>query len=232
MMMKGVLTLNLTKHYEFFNPEEVTEPIHIIGIGAIGSNVVNQLVRLGFTNLHLYDFDEVNSHNISNQLYFNSDIGKTKLEATNEHIKLINPNIEVKLYPKGWVEKTPLEGHVILAVDNIELRKQIAEENKDNFKIISMTDYRMGLEDAQMYFANWHIMKEIEAFIKSMSFKRDEIVDVVSACGTTLSVLPTIQSIVSYGVMNLLNFNKTNKQKYNTMLMVDTLAGIAKGYKF
>ena len=31
--------MNLNKHYEFFNPMSVTDEIHIIGCGAIGSTI-------------------------------------------------------------------------------------------------------------------------------------------------------------------------------------------------
>ena len=52
-------TLNLSKSYDFFKPEDCTERIHIIGCGSVGSTVAELLARFGLTKLTLYDFDTV-----------------------------------------------------------------------------------------------------------------------------------------------------------------------------
>jgi len=46
-------TLNLSKSYDFFKPEDVTERIHIIGCGSVGSAVTELLARFGLTKLTL-----------------------------------------------------------------------------------------------------------------------------------------------------------------------------------
>lgn len=221
--------MNLNKHQDWFNPHENKAPIHLIGVGAIGSNVLNQLVRLGFDDIHIYDFDEVNSHNITNQLYTTEDLGRLKVDAIADYVKKINPSLKLTLYPKGWVPGTKLSGHLITALDSIELRHKIFKENEMNFELISGTDMRIGLESAQMYFADFTSSEEINKLIGSMDFKDNEVEQAVSACGTVLSVLPTIQVIVSLGVMNLLNFIKS--KEYNTMSIIDSIQGIARSYK-
>lgn len=222
------MSMNLNKHLEFFNPHDFKDEIHLIGVGAIGSNVLEQLVRLGFTNINIYDFDTVNSHNITNQVYTTEDLHKEKVIAISEYMVKINPKVNITTHPKGWNLNTKLNGVVISAVDSIETRKQLFESLKDNFQVKVGMDFRMGLEEAQAYFANWTKEKEIDQLISTMQFKSDEVTSVVSACGTTLSVLPTIQMIVSIGVMNLINFLKTGN--YHKMAIVDSLQGIAKSY--
>lgn len=220
--------MNLNKHREFFDPEEIKDPIHIIGVGAIGSNLLNQLVRLGFTNITIYDFDKVSEHNLTNQLFNKEDIGEYKTNAMVDMAFKINPNITINSDVLGWHEETKLSGHVILAVDSIELRKQILEQNQNNVNIKSFSDYRMGLEEAQHYFADPSSSVAVTKLLNTMNFKDDEQDVVVSACGTTLSVLPTIQSIVSFGVMNLLKFIKTNE--YNWMILVDSSVPVVAKY--
>jgi len=44
-------SLNLSKSYDFFQPEQVRERIHIIGCGSVGSTVAELLVRFGLTKL-------------------------------------------------------------------------------------------------------------------------------------------------------------------------------------
>ena len=74
--------MNLNKHKEFFNPEELEEEIHIIGCGSVGSTVAELLARYGLENFVLYDFDVVEPKNLNNQMFTRRDIGKNKAEAT------------------------------------------------------------------------------------------------------------------------------------------------------
>jgi tRNA A37 threonylcarbamoyladenosine dehydratase len=52
--------MNISKHAGFFDPlTMIKSDIHIIGCGAVGSTVAEMLTRMGITELHLYDFDDV-----------------------------------------------------------------------------------------------------------------------------------------------------------------------------
>ena len=212
---------------EFFDPTDVKESIHIIGCGAIGSTIVELLVRLGFTKLHLYDFDVVTDYNVANQMYRHCDIGNQKLYALSAICTTINPDIEFTLHSKGWVPGTPLNGYVFLCVDNIELRAQIVKEHLYNTNISAMFDYRMRLTDAQAYAANWDNQKQKENFLASMDFTEAEAKTgtPVSACGTTLSVAPTIRMIVSCGVSNFMNCTQ-DPSKLKKLILADPFNGM------
>ena len=216
--------MNLNKHFEFFNPAEVTEEIHIIGCGAIGSTVAEMLTRLGVTKLHLYDFDKVSDHNITNQMFRMCDIGKLKVEALSEILKEINPDIQLTLHNQGWHEYKRVTGYVFIAVDSIEIRKDIVKAYKFNKDIKFVTDCRMRLTDAQCYAAKWSDEKDIVNLYNSMDFTSEEAKDAtpVSACGTTLSVTPTVRTIVSLCVSNFINFIKHGNIK--NMIMIDAFA--------
>ena len=41
------------KILEYFDADTIKDTIHIVGCGAIGSHVAEQLVRIGCTNIHL-----------------------------------------------------------------------------------------------------------------------------------------------------------------------------------
>ena len=216
--------MDLTKHLEFFNPIVMEDTIHIIGVGAIGSNIAETLARLGLTNIHIYDFDVVSKHNVANQTYFDDQIDKPKVECIAETMRRINPNISVIIHDKGWSTGTRLSGYVFLAVDNIEIRKQIVKENKYNTAIKAMFDFRMGLEDAQHYACEWSSQKNIDNFYASMDFTHEEAKEAtpISACGTTLSVLTTIRVIVSSGISNFINLVKGKKLK--TMIIANAFS--------
>lgn len=203
--------MDLSKSYEFFKPEMCEERIHLIGCGAIGSTVAENLVRFGLTKITLYDFDFVEPHNIANQMFRNIDIGKKKVDAVAEMLRDINPEIDsgLRLVDTGYTGQR-LSGYVFLCVDNIELRREITEKCKDNPYIKAMFDFRMGLTSAQHYAADMSNAKMVESFLKSMAFSHAEAKEAmpVSACNIPLSVCPTVRSIVALGVANFVNFAK------------------------
>jgi len=72
--------------------------VGIAGIGGLGSNAAVALVRAGIGRLVLVDFDKVEESNLDRQYYFLNQIGKSKVEAINENIKKIDPNVKVEIY--------------------------------------------------------------------------------------------------------------------------------------
>ena len=213
--------MNLAKSYEFFKPEMCTDRIHIIGCGAIGSTVAENLVRFGITNIVLYDFDIVEPHNIANQMFRHVDIGKTKVQALYDILCEINPDCEgnVIMDDEGYVNQR-LSGYVFLCADNIDLRRGIVESYRFNPYIKAMFDFRMGLTDAQHYAANWKDQNAIKRFLNTMDFTHEEAKSAtpVSACNMTLSVAPTIRTIVAHGVSNFINFVKGDGLKSTILI--------------
>lgn len=203
--------MDLSKSYEFFKPEMLEGRIHIIGCGSVGSTVAENLARFGITNMTLYDFDNVEAHNLANQMFRNTDVGKPKVEALAAQLCEINPDCagDLKLVPEGWKGQR-LSGYVFLCVDNIDLRREIATKCKDNSYVKAMFDFRTRLTDAQHFAADWRDAKMVESFLASMEFSHEEAKEAtpVSACNVELSVAPTIRMIVACGVANFVNFVK------------------------
>lgn len=142
--------MDLSKSYEYFQPEKVDSRIHIIGCGSVGATIAENLIRLGLTNIALWDMDVVSPHNLANQIFRQQDIGRNKVEALYDILFELNPEVKdrVKLYPNGW-DGQKLSGYVFLCVDNIELRRQIVEKHFDNPYVKAMFDFRTLLESAQ-----------------------------------------------------------------------------------
>lgn len=71
--------------------------ILVIGLGGVGSYVVESLVRSGISNITIVDSDIVDITNINRQLIaLHSTIGKKKVDVVSSRIKDINPNCQVK----------------------------------------------------------------------------------------------------------------------------------------
>lgn len=217
--------MNLIKSVDFFDPTKISESIHIIGCGAIGSTLAEMLVRMGCTNIHLYDFDIVTAHNLANQMFRDSDIGTAKTTALENILKEINPEVAITTHPAGWTTETKLSGYVFLAVDDITLRKTIATENIVNMAIKAMFDFRMGLSTAEHFAVNWEDMQQKQNFIKGMDFTSDEAAENAprNACGTTLNIISTVRTIVSIGITNFIKLYKSYGQDFNKIIMIDSV---------
>lgn len=205
--------MDLIKSYQFFKPEMLDgEVCHIIGCGSVGSTVAELLARFGIRKFVLYDFDKVEARNVVNQMFFADDIGKLKVDAVKDLILRINPDIEkdIRIHPEGFDGTTTLSGYVFLAVDNIDLRREIVKKNKYNTFIKAMFDFRTGLTEAQHYAARWDKSDSVKNFLSTMDFTHEEAsgTNETSACGVALSVAPTVRMICNLGVANFINFVK------------------------
>ncbi len=198
--------MNLNKILEFFDARQLEDTaIHLIGVGAIGGFIAEHLARIGIKKVHIWDFDTVDPHNVTNQIYTNSHIGLNKTDALEAILLEINPDMVVVKHGR-WEKGANISGHVFLGVDSISTRREFMESNKMNFSIRTLTDIRMGLLDAQAYFVkDWKVNKEKNNLIALSQFSSEEVKEAVSACGTTLSVAPTIRLIVAVAVANWMN---------------------------
>lgn len=203
--------MDLSKCYDFFQPDAVDSRIHIIGCGSVGSTLAELLIRNGLTRLTLWDFDTVEPHNVSNQMFRHSDIGRLKTEALRDLLLEINPEAEgdIEIQSDGWKGKL-LSGYLFLCVDNIDLRREIVEKHMDSPYVKAVFDFRTLLTSAQHYAADWREYKQKKNLLKSMQFSHDEAKaeTPVSACGVTLGVVTTVRTICELGVNNFLNFVK------------------------
>ena len=217
--------MDLSKSYEFFQPEKNDARIHIIGCGSVGSTIAENLARCGVTKMTLWDFDRVEPHNICNQMFRQQDVGKLKVEALKDILTDINPDIvdELELKPDGWQGKL-LSGYIFLAVDSIELRRKFVEQHMDSPYVKAVFDFRTLLESAQHYAADWEDYKMKQDLLKSMQFSHEEakVETPVSACGVTLGVATTVRLVCALGVDNYINFVKGKGIK--KLILIDGFA--------
>jgi sulfur carrier protein ThiS adenylyltransferase len=107
--------------------------VGIAGLGGLGSNAAVSLARAGIGRLVLIDFDIVEEENLNRQYYFLDQIGKSKVEAIEENIKRINPEIELELHKlelkKGSMSKLFSNVDVIIeALDDAKIKTEFIEE--------------------------------------------------------------------------------------------------------
>ena len=106
--------------------------ITVCGAGALGSNLVDNMVRQGFANIKVIDKDRVEQHNISTQIYAEGDIGALKVAALQNRMFAV-AGTEIETIDKeltGANVKKFLKGSslVIDAFDNSASRRLIQDE--------------------------------------------------------------------------------------------------------
>src|SRR5205823_6205091 len=103
--------------------EQLDFPLTLIGAGGIGSPLALALAKMGCRQLALYDPDTVEAHNLPNQMYRLSDVGRPKVTALAELLcQFASPQLEVR---QEAVRDQTLRGLVISAVDSMAARQQI-----------------------------------------------------------------------------------------------------------
>jgi molybdopterin/thiamine biosynthesis adenylyltransferase len=117
--------------------------VAIYGLGHLGSWVAMACAKLGIRLIHLFDFDTVELRNISGSVYEMPDIGKAKSVALRDHLLRQIIDLDKEFVPTtvfgdkssmGYASRftsgfpyQPFCNFYILATDNAESRKKIAE---------------------------------------------------------------------------------------------------------
>lgn len=137
-----------------FNPELFwEEPIIVIWCWGIGSPAIYYMSQMWCTNITIVDCDEIEEHNVASQFYKQWDVGKLKVDALAENIEMFTW-VQVKKINRFITKENPLDFSeyklVVLAVDNMEARKNIVEMCSD-IEWLTVIEWRMWWEVLQIY---------------------------------------------------------------------------------
>jgi molybdopterin/thiamine biosynthesis adenylyltransferase len=106
--------------------------ITLCGAGALGSHLADNLARQGFRHLRVIDRDRIEEHNVSTQLYGESDIGGWKVEVLRQRLFRAT-GIEIDALRKELDERTARSllqgaGLVIDTFDNSASRRLVQDQ--------------------------------------------------------------------------------------------------------
>lgn len=115
--------------------------IGIAGAGGLGSNCAVHLVRSGFKQLVLVDYDQVDYTNLNRQFYFLNQVGAPKVHALKENLIKINPDIEISAIIRKLdasnIKETFKNCHVVVeAFDNAACKRMIVETFMQSNKLL------------------------------------------------------------------------------------------------
>lgn len=184
--------MEFLKQKNIFNPEKHNVNVIVIGVGSTGSFTALTLAKMGVQNIKVIDFDEIEAHNIPNQFYRLSDVGKLKVEALKEIIKdftgidIITENIEIG---EDYEFELDMNTIIISCVDNIEARKLIVDKLDE--QPIKFIDTRFGGEGFSIHVTDMSNEEQVKVIKDSLDLPVKE-----TTCGSK-GIIYTINSLAS-----------------------------------
>ncbi len=126
-MLIGIDNLNIFKN----------QKILIVGIGGVGGTALEVLVRSGFENITITDFDTISESNLNRQIISNiNNIGLYKVDEAEKRCKGINKNVNIsKIYDKLSSANINILGYydyIIDACDSIDAKIALIKYAKNN----------------------------------------------------------------------------------------------------
>lgn len=203
--------IDYSRQYELFDPNSFNTPVHIIGVGAVGSWVTMYLAKLGVKNITVYDPDTVSLHNIPNQTYSIRDEGAEKVVALQDDINYFT-GTEIRIHQYAVTGQQELSGIVIICVDSMKDRKLIWENClKLRVAVKLVIECRMGMDLGRIYSIIPCTVKHIFSYEKSLH--TDDEAE-VSVCGSSQSIITTAAMVASIASRQVIDFHN-NKNLFN-----------------
>jgi hypothetical protein len=140
------------KDAPWFNNSGQEENVLIGGAGGISSWLTLLLTRAGFVPI-VYDFDIYEIHNMGGQLCKTSDIGKPKVIALQDTVKLLCGQ-EIYAFNEKYTSETMTGKYVFAGFDNMEARRVMFESweaEYGNDPEALFIDGRLLAEQIQIY---------------------------------------------------------------------------------
>ena len=222
------MTIDTTRHQSIFDPSGFGDArVDVIGAGATGSAAAMQLAKLGVRNLHAWDFDIVEEHNLANQMYGPNDIGRPKVDALAD---LIEGQTGTRIHAHSepvTAANAPESQFVFLLTDGMESRRDIGAAYKRKFRTRGLIETRMGTETGYVFAFKPMIPSEMRAWEETLW---EDAVTETSACGTAITVGPTAQLLASLAVWTFIRM--ANKEDYDNQVFFCLRPYMISGTKF
>lgn len=199
-MTKLDLRQTLTRQSDLIPLSVLSKRITIIGAGAVGSWTTLALVKMGFGNITVYDYDTIDIENMNCQFYPISAIGEQKVSALKRMVKDFT-TLDILAYDTKVDEETSLVGDIIIsAVDSMAVRRMLFGLAKSRGAMF--LDPRMGAETMHLYAMNLSDPNDCESYLKS--WYSDEDAD-QAACTSkaTIYCANILAGLVSKTVKNI-----------------------------
>lgn len=204
---------HLIRQLSIINPETVEKTrFLIVGCGAIGSYTALALAQMGAEKITIFDNDSFDELNRSSQLCKIADIGTNKAKALADTIKqftgveatAVDEKFEAgNEYHYLYGEKNAI---VILAVDSMAARKEIAEAIINTLKdgqVSHIIDPRMSAEKYSQFVCKLSDKKSVDTY-KATLYTDGEAVQERCTAKATIYTSMSSAGLITKTVKNIL----------------------------
>ncbi len=207
------MTIIPTVRHDGLTPMILYEtPIHVIGVGGVGSHVVELLCRmqLGRPGLHLYDGDVVEAHNLPNQQFTLGHLGQHKVQAAAAQASVWSgEQVRVVTHPDHVTGRIPLHGIVFLCLDSMAARRQICEQSLFGNSAVSLVlETRMDASTASVVVFDPSNPVHQECWLGY--WYPDEETENQAGCGGHYAIPTAASTTANLAVQALLNHYRTS----------------------
>src|SRR5574341_912694 len=152
-------------------PAKLEDGVTIVGLGGIGSPTALILAKMGCRSLTLIDYDTVEVHNTSCQLFGMGDIGATKLAALGDILARLSPLLDIQTMAERITPAMPLQVKtpvIISCVDSMAVRRLLWDTVKVDLTARMFIDSRMGAEVGRILAVDLKKPEHLDAYEKSL----------------------------------------------------------------
>lgn len=202
------MAIDTSRSSGVFNASTFNHDIHVIGVGATGSYVVRNLILHGIMGgrIHVYDFDKVEEHNVSNQTYVRDDVGKYKVEALKSSMyEDYGEQIRTSKDEIGKSHAKRMSGVVFLLVDSFKARREIMKGLKFNPQVKMIITTRIDARIGYISTIDPMNLQQLKWYESTLGDDDDPSGE-VSVCGTRQTVSATVQGIASGAVWSMMTW--------------------------
>ncbi|MDB5194368.1 MAG: thiamine biosynthesis protein ThiF [Parcubacteria group bacterium] len=202
--------LDTIRHLEVFSPAVFGDRrIDVVGVGATGSRIALALAKLGISEIHLWDYDRIEPHNVPNQVFGNNHVGEFKVDALQNIIRE-QTGITVTAHNERVDGSQQLGVAVFLLTDTMASRQEIwkgALRYKTHVKLVVET--RMGKNSGRVYAVNPSSPTHVRGWEETLY--SDDMAE-VSACGTSITVGSTAEVVSGLAVWQLIRWHQNQEE--------------------
>ena len=167
--------VDFTRQLDVLDPERIAaHHFDLIGLGGIGTPTGLLLVKMGATDMRIFDPDEVAEVNLPNQIYQIGDLGRSKALACQELWQQFS-GTRVEAVPSD-AENHHLRGIVVVGVDTMAARAAIWDLClRDADDIAWLIDARMGAETGVVFTIQPSVAGDQHFYERSLYLDRDAL---------------------------------------------------------
>jgi len=169
-----------------------SEPIHVVGIGASGSRIVELLAKRGndhIRELHVWDGDVVDLSNTRSQTYWPEHIGLLKVDALARQARTWG-GIELVRHPERVDGPRPFSGIVCSCVDKMSARWTLWESSiRRNREVSLMIEMRLDTANSLIHVVDPNDEEHIRQWERYW-YPDDEATTAGLSCGAATSLGP------------------------------------------